>query len=166
MELRAYQQKNKITIVDYSSKKQPAPILLNYFFPRCFCFAFVSSACFRVTPGCPERLVWCSPAAPCSPGSGTGPGVCTCLSTYSHKCQSSVHSLVPVRWKKPTKKQTIRGDTATTYFLQDIAGKVWETGRQQGRKERITTRKGWFGHTIPLKFSFSYCCECLRLSLR
>lgn len=41
VELRAYQQKNKITIVDYSSKKQPAPILLNSFFLLfllCICF--------------------------------------------------------------------------------------------------------------------------------
>lgn len=34
---------------------------------------------------------------PCSLGSGTGPGGCTCLSVYSRKCQSSVRSLAPVR---------------------------------------------------------------------
>lgn len=48
VELRAYQQKNKITIVDYSSKKQPAPIYFELFFfllfLLCICF-------FRPTSG-------------------------------------------------------------------------------------------------------------------
>lgn len=47
VELRAYQQKNKITIVDYSSKKQSAPILLNFFFPVVFALHLF----FRLTSG-------------------------------------------------------------------------------------------------------------------
>lgn len=57
VELRAYQQKNKITIVDYSSKKQPAPILLNSFFSVVFALHLFFGAYFRATPGYPERLV-------------------------------------------------------------------------------------------------------------
>lgn len=163
-------------MVDYSSKKQPIPLFLTFFCCCCccFCFAFVILASVRARPGYPERPVWCSPAAPCSPGSGTGPGECTCLSMYSHKCQSSVHSLAPVRGKKPTKKQTIRAIRGSVcvdkicMFSIKYCGKGLED-RRAAREEGNTIRKAWPGYTNPLLSHFNNminiytsACEGLR----
>lgn len=113
---------------------------------------FLASAGAR--PGCPERPVWCSPAAPCSLDSGTGPGGCTCLSVYSHKCQSYFHSLAPVKGKE-TQEETSdqRGQRrhvctdSRSVLCPDIVGHVWKGNRGRWRtpsgQQHSVTQTHW-----------------------
>lgn len=150
-------------MLDYRSKKQLILPLMTFFLNCCFCFASDILAPTRARPGCPERPVWCSPAVPCSPGSGTGPGGCTCLSVYSHKCQSSVHSLAPTRGKKSTKKQTIRGLKECKYGYISVkhCGKGlddrWETGRKgtPSKKHSPVIKTHWNTPLLILCYSVS-----------
>lgn len=105
------------------------------------------------TPECPGRPVWCSPAGPCSPGSGTDPGVCTCLSACSHMCQSSARSLAPVGEEQPPRdRQSAEGERRREFFgffFKVSSGQVWKTGRKERRKEGITP--------TPQSPPFQYC---------
>lgn len=83
------------------------------FISRCLCHAPVLQDSLDLRLWCPSQLCWCSPATPCSRGSGSSPCWCTCRSGCSRSCRSSA------RWLAPAVVQM------TTNFNWEEQGKQW-----------------------------------------